>query len=203
LPSTLTFGSTLQPVPVLTPYTGGPQPVTLQNTGNAIMNIASPAISGANAADFSIATTTCGTTLAAGSSCQIMIAYTPSAYPSGGTSLASLTFTDNNNNVANSTQTVSLTGSAAHDIVLSWTASPTAGVTYNVYRGTSSGNENTATPLTCITTTLNTASTPSCADADPTLVSGTPYFYVVTAVVSNGSAKTQSANSNEASAVAK
>ena len=113
--------------------------------------------------------------------------FTPTAT---GSRSGSLTVTDNSNSVVGSAQTVSLSGTGAHDVVLAWTASPTPEVTYNVYRGTSSGGE-ISTAQSCIPITLT-----KCADANVT--AGTKYYYVVTAVASNGI--TQSAASNEASA---
>lgn len=78
-----------------------------------------------------------------------------------------------------------------HDVVLTWTASPTAGILgYYIFRGTSAGGEGT-TPING--TPLNATTY-----ADTNVVSGTKYYYVVTAVASNGT--TQSAPSNEASA---
>jgi len=79
---------------------------TLTNTGSATLNIASIVTSGTGAADFT-QTTTCGSTLAAGANCAISATFTPAvaqAYT------ATVTLTDNNNNVANSTQTITLNG---------------------------------------------------------------------------------------------
>ena len=91
--------------------TSSPQTITIANNGSAAMNItAAPAISGANAADFAIASgTTCtnGASVAANSSCVINITFTPSATGSAGP--AALTITDD---AGNSPQTVSLTGTA-------------------------------------------------------------------------------------------
>jgi fibronectin type 3 domain-containing protein len=101
--------------------------------------------------------------------------------------------TDNSNNVAASTQSSTLAGTGAHDVILSWSASPTAGVVgYYVFRGTNPGGEST-TPLN---------SSPYTADiltyVDTNVTAGTTYYYVVTAVASDG--VTQSAPSNETSA---
>ncbi len=88
------------------------QVVTVTNTGNASLNItAAPSISGANAADFAVASgTTCtsGATVAANASCVINITFTPPAGASG-SQAATLTITDN---AAGSPQTVPLTGTA-------------------------------------------------------------------------------------------
>ena len=79
-------------------------------------------------------------------------------------------------------------------INLSWTAPtkiPENGVTYNVYRGTTSGAEN-ATPIaTGLTTT---------SYADVTATPGQPYFYIVKAVDTGGpSAASNEINSTAAS----
>ena len=60
-----------------------------------------------------------------------------------------------------------------HQIVLTWNASTTTGVNYNVYRGTVTGG-----PYTKITGSPVTALT----YADTNGTGGTKYFYVVTAI---------------------
>jgi len=54
------------------------QPVTMTNTGNAILNISSITITGADPSDFS-QTNTCSSTLAAGSTCTINVSFKPTA----------------------------------------------------------------------------------------------------------------------------
>jgi phosphatidylserine/phosphatidylglycerophosphate/cardiolipin synthase-like enzyme len=86
--------------------TSAPSSVTLTNTGGATLNIASIALGGTGAANFT-KSTTCGATLAAAANCTISATFSPttaSAYT------ATITLTDNNNNVANSTQTIALSG---------------------------------------------------------------------------------------------
>jgi hypothetical protein len=53
-----------------------PQAVTLTNTGNAIFDISSIGLTGANAGDFS-QNNKCGPTLAPNASCQVNVAFTP------------------------------------------------------------------------------------------------------------------------------
>ena len=77
---------------------------------------------------------------------------------------------------------------APHNVVLTWTASPTA-VGYNVFRGTQSGGPYTKQNLALVGSTTFT---------DFSVTSGTTYFYVVTAV---NSSNVQSPFSNEAKAV--
>src|SRR2546426_4473041 len=78
--------------------------LTLSNSGTASLSIASIAITGANSADYAQANH-CGSSLAAGSSCNIDVTFSPTAV---GTRTASLTVTDND---SGSPQTASFTGS--------------------------------------------------------------------------------------------
>ncbi len=103
-----------------------PQMVTLTNNGGTALSIASIGITGANAGDFS-QTNGCGTSLAAGSNCAINVAFTPTA---SGVRNASVTITDNAGNVANSQQSVSLTGTGSSiGFSLTVTSSPSATIT--------------------------------------------------------------------------
>jgi fibronectin type 3 domain-containing protein len=103
---------------------------------------------------------------------------------------ASLTVTDN---APGSPQSVSLSGGGSHDVVLTWTASATPGVSgYYVYRGTASGKEST--------TPLNSTPIDGTLYADSNVTDGQTYYYKLTAVGANGA--TQSVQSTEASATA-
>jgi hypothetical protein len=77
----------------------------------------------------------------------------------------------------------------AHSATLSWTASTSAVSGYNVYRGTVNGG-----PYTLITLSLVTG--PSYTDT--TVLSGVTYYYVTTAVDSNG---VESVISNQVTAI--
>ncbi len=79
--------------------TSGAKNVTLKNTGKALLSITSIVTSG----DFA-STTTCGTSLSAGSNCTISVTFKPTAT---GTRTGAVTITDN---AAGSPHTVSLTG---------------------------------------------------------------------------------------------
>jgi hypothetical protein len=159
------------------------QVVTLTNIGSAALSIASIAFTGTNAADFT-QVNTCGASVAAGGSCTIAILFTPSAIGARG---ASLVITDN---ASGSPQSISLSGTGVHDVVLTWTASGSSGVMgYNVYRGTTSGGESS--------TALNSTPTNGSTYTDTNVTAGASYYYVVKAVASDG--VTQSASSNEAS----
>jgi hypothetical protein len=93
--------------------TSAAQTVTLSNTGTAALTVSGIALSGTNAADFA-QTNTCGTSVAAGTTCTISITFTPTA---GGTRSATLTVTDNNNAVSGSAQTVTLSGTGTQAAV--------------------------------------------------------------------------------------
>jgi hypothetical protein len=177
-PSGLSFVS--QPIDT----TSAAQTVGLTNSGNATLSITSLAITGSNAGDFAETADTCGSSLVAGGNCMIEVTFTPSA---AGQRTATLSLADN---AGGSPQTVSLSGTGTHDVILSWTASATSGVMgYYVYRGTSSGKES-STPLN--STPINGTSY-----ADANVTAGTTYYYVVTALGSDG---VESADSNEAEA---
>jgi uncharacterized membrane protein len=95
-PATLSFTST-------SGTTTASQTATLSNTGNAALTISGITITGANPTDFS-QTNTCGSSLAAGSSCNINITFTPASVASFS---ATLTVADN---AAGSPHTVTLSG---------------------------------------------------------------------------------------------
>jgi phosphopantothenate synthetase len=82
------------------------QIVMLSNPGNATLNISGITITGTNAADFAVATTgtTCGTTLAQSTTCNIAVTFTPL---SAVAFTATLSVADN---VTGSPQTATLTG---------------------------------------------------------------------------------------------
>ena len=162
-----------------------PESFTLSNTGTATLTIASIGFTGTNSGDFS-QNTTCGTTLAAGATCTIAVSFTPDA---AGSRSGTLVVTANNNNVVGSTQLGTLTGTGLHDVILSWAASPTSGILgYAIYRGTTAGGEST--------TPLNSA--PDCTTnyVDKNVTPGTKYYYLVTAISSDGT--TQTSPTNEA-----
>ena len=98
--TTLTFAATKVGASAAT------QSVTLTNAGTVALNIASIAITGANASSFSDLST-CGGTLAAGASCLIDVSFKPAAT---GALAGSLTITDSG---AASPQIVKLAGTGA------------------------------------------------------------------------------------------
>jgi fibronectin type 3 domain-containing protein len=96
-------------------------------------------------------------------------------------------------NATGSPASVSLTGAGVapvqHSVALSWTASTSTVVGYNVYRGTVSGGPYTK---------INSAVVAGLNYTDSTVQSGTTYYYVATAVDASGN---ESVYSNEVQAV--
>jgi hypothetical protein len=78
--------------------------------------------------------------------------------------------------------------SGLHTVSLSWTASTTSGVSYNVYRATASGGYNYSLPLA--------TGIPGTSFTDCSVALGQTYYYVIEAVAGT----TQSVNSNEITA---
>jgi trimeric autotransporter adhesin len=162
-----------------------PQSVTLTNTGNSALSITSLVVKGTHASEFAQGATTCGSSLAAGGNCQIVVLFTPSAT---GTRTAAVSITDN---TSGSPHSVSLSGVGTHDVILAWTASTTPDVAgYNIYRGTMSGGP--------YPTKLNSVPVGGATYADATVQAGHTYYYVATAVASDGA--TESADSSQAPA---
>jgi hypothetical protein len=83
----------------------------------------------------------------------------------------------------------SILNNTCHTVTLSWTASTTPGVTYNVYRRTPGGS---------YTTKLNSVVVGGTSYIDATSTAGQTYFYVIRAV---DSTNTESANSSEVQAI--
>jgi sugar lactone lactonase YvrE len=89
--------------------TSAAQTFTLTNSGTAALSVTSISLTGANAAEFAIASKTCGSSVAAGASCTIAVTFSPT---STGTSQAILSVTDNANGSPQSS-TISGNGTAA------------------------------------------------------------------------------------------
>jgi hypothetical protein len=82
------------------------QAVTVTNNGTASLAIGKIAIGGADPGDFT-ESGTCGSTLAVNASCTLSVGFAPKA---AGSRTATLTLTDNNNDVSGATQSVALSG---------------------------------------------------------------------------------------------
>ncbi len=154
---------------------------TLTDTGNSNVTISGVTVSGAG---FSASGVTSGLTLTPGQTATLTIQFAPATTgnSTGSVSVAS--------NAAPSPATISLSGSS-HSVTLSWTGSTSTDVTgYYVYRGTTSGQYtkvNSTAPVSAAQLTF----------ADPTVQSGTTYYYAVTAV---DSSNVESTYSNQATA---
>jgi hypothetical protein len=112
-PTSLTFASTAVGA------TSAAQVVTLKNTGTSAVTINSFAFTGANSSSFVLTTKTCSTSLAAGASCTLSVAFKPA---SAGTFTASLATTDN---AAGSPQLVTLSGTGTAASTTTVAFSPT------------------------------------------------------------------------------
>ena len=97
-PAFLSFGNQIVNTP------SSPKIVTLFNNSSSLLSNIAVSFAGANASDFKQGTSTCGTTLAASTTCTITVIFTPSTTSS---ETATLAITDSD---SSSPQTVSLTG---------------------------------------------------------------------------------------------
>ena len=156
------------------------QTVTLTNTGSQALSISGLTLGGTAPSDFAEVADTCGSSVAGGAKCTIEATFTPAAASSY---TATLSIKDN---ATGSPQTISLSGTGVHYIMVSWAASKTAGVTgYDVYRGTTSGKEST--------TPLNSTLITGTSYADSSVTAGTTYYYEVSAVNSSNTKSSASA----------
>jgi Abnormal spindle-like microcephaly-assoc'd, ASPM-SPD-2-Hydin/Protein of unknown function (DUF1573) len=157
------------------------QNVTLTNSGNSTVTIGSVSATGAG---FTASGVAAGQMIGAGQTATLSVTFSPA---SATTAPGTVTVTSN---ATNSPINISLSGTGtqatAHSVSLSWTASTSTVVGYNVYRSTISGG-----PYTLITS----SPVPGETYTDTSVQAGVTYFYVVTAVDSNGN---ESAFSNEA-----
>ena len=170
-PTSLTFAS--QAVATTSPA----QSVTLTNTGSGSLSISSIVASGSFAE-----TNNCGSTLAAGAHCTASVTFTPSA---SGTQTGAISFADNS---SSGLQQLLLSGTAPHQVTLSWTETSDSVSGYNVYRSSQSGADYTEINLSLV-------AAPSYVDT--TVSAGQTYYYVVTAVSDSGA---ESAYSGQVSA---
>ncbi|HEY6377486.1 MAG TPA: choice-of-anchor D domain-containing protein [Edaphobacter sp.] len=173
-PTTLSFGN-------VTVNGTQSQSVTITNTGAASVIVSGMAVTGAG---FSLSYLATPFTLASNQSTSLSIAFAPTTSGSAAGTLA-ITST-----AQNGTLTVPLTGSAvSHSVTLSWaeTGSQIAG--YNVYRSIVSGGSYSKVNSTLVAPTNYT---------DQAVIAGSTYFYVVTAVGTNGG---ESGYSNQITAV--
>lgn len=153
--------------------------IVLANTGSSAVTISQVIAPGA---PYTVSGVTPNQTLAAGQSVTISLTFAPTTTGSftGTTTIAST--------ATNSPLSIAIAG-GSHAVSLSWTASTSSVVGYNVYRGTISGGP--------YTLKLNAAPVTGTTYTDAAVASGQGYYYVVTAVDAAG---TESAYSTQASA---
>ena len=160
-----------------------------KQSGSLTASGASVTISSVSSSDpeFTLTGLSLPVTLAAGQSAPFTWTFAPQA---SGAASATITFTSN---ATNPPVTAALTGTGTaapqHTVSLSWAASTSTVVGYNVYRGTQSGG-----PYAVLNSTADASTTYT----DSTVQAGQTYYYVVTAVDSSGN---ESVNSNQAQAV--
>ena len=144
-------------------------------------------ISGLGGSEFSLSGISLPLTIAAGGSVAFTEKFTPQ---SSGSTSANVTFASDAVN-STVTQALSGTGSAPvqHSVDLSWNASTSSVVGYNIYRGPQSGG-----PYAKVNSVLQASTNYT----DSTVQGGQTYYYVVTAV---DSSSTESAFSNQTQAV--
>jgi len=111
-------------------------PVTVSNTGSVALAIASVALSGTNPSDFS-QTNTCGSPVAAGSSCIVSVVFTPAAASTSYN--ANLILTDNTGGAGGSTQTVTLSGAGAAPVPVPVASLSPTSLSFSSALGTSAG----------------------------------------------------------------
>lgn len=147
--------------------------IALQNPSTVAVNVSQLNISGTG---FAISGASAPLVVSPGQTFAFNVTFTPQA---AGTVSGALQVVSN---AANSPQSAALSGtgvipSVQHFVDLQWNASTSAVTGYNVYRGTQTGG-----PYTKVNSSIITG----LAFTDGTVASGQTYFYVVTAVASDG-----------------
>jgi hypothetical protein len=176
-PTSLSFGN------VTTGTSSATQNVTITNTGNANVTISQINLSGAG---YSMTGGGAPVTIIPSQNLILTVQFSPTTAgaASGTISIVS--------NASGSPAAVSLSGTGVapvqHSVALAWNPSTSTVSGYNVYRSTVSGSSYTKINPSLVTLLNYT---------DLTVQSGTTYFYVTTAIDSNGD---ESVHSNEVSA---
>lgn len=174
-PATLTFGSVA--VGSKKTLSG-----TLAATG-ASVTVKSASFS---SSEYSLSGLTLPVTLSAGKSVSFAVTFAPQ---SAGTANASVSFANSaSNTVVKASLQGTGTGTSGHTVTLSWKASTSTVMGYNVYRGTKAGG-----PYSVITS----SPVASTSYVDSAVQGSTTYYYVVTSVNNSGQ---ESTDSNQVSA---
>jgi Abnormal spindle-like microcephaly-assoc'd, ASPM-SPD-2-Hydin len=161
-PSTLSFGS-------VNVGSTGTQATTLTASG-ASVTISSAAMSNSL---FTLSGASFPMTLSAGQSQQIYVVFSPTA---GGTDSGTMTL---NSNATNAKISESMSGvgvTQQYSVSLSWNASTSSVVGYNIYRGATPGAYSK----------INTAVDPNTTYTDSTVTAGATYYYAATSVNTSG-----------------
>jgi len=176
-PTSLSFGN------VTTGTSSATQNVTITNTGNSNVAISQINLSGAG---YSMTGGSAPVTLTPSQNITLVVQFSPTlaGAVSGSISIVS--------NATGSPAAIALSGTGVtpvqHSVALSWNASTSTVSGYNVYRSTVSGSGYTK---------VNSLLVAGLTYTDSTVQSGTTYYYVTTAVDSNGM---ESTHSNQVSA---
>ncbi|MGH9352779.1 MAG: DUF4082 domain-containing protein [Terriglobia bacterium] len=158
-------------------------PVVVTNTGSAMVTVYQANTTGTG---FSVTGPSLPLSLAAGQNTSFSVTFDPT---SGGSVTGNLSVVSNATDSLSVTS-LSATGVNKHSVTLTWAASTSPGIMgYNVYRGVVSGGPYTK---------LNSSLIASTAYTDTTVQAGQTYYYMTTAVDSQG---VESAGSNQAAAV--
>ena len=142
--------------------------VTLTNVGSGVLTISQANVTGAV---FSISGLTLPLTLNAGQNTTFSARFAPT---SAGIATGSVSFVSD---ASNSPTTLSLTGAGTVGVSLSWDASTSVVVGYNVYRSLTIGGPYAR---------LNVSVIPGLNYTDSTALPGNTYYYVATAVDADG-----------------
>lgn len=152
--------------------------------GTSNVNVTSAAWTGQG---YNVSGITFPVTVAAGNSVTYTVTFAPQ---SAGDSAGSISFvSDGSDSPLNETFDGSGGQAGVHTVGLAWDASTSSVIGYNVYRGTSSGG-----PYQLLTPSPQ----PDTSFTDSTVLTGTTYYYVATAVDPN---HVESVHSNQAQAV--
>ncbi|HET6930613.1 MAG TPA: choice-of-anchor D domain-containing protein, partial [Candidatus Acidoferrum sp.] len=163
LPGTTTQGTTATP-----------QNLTVSNTGTGPLHVTAIAVSGLNAADFSVAGSNClGTPIAPASSCSVPVTFAPLA---AGIRTTTLAITDD---AANSPQTITINGTAVTAVTIA--AALGATLSSSVSAGQTAQFNLQATPATGFSGTLSFA----CSGAPAGAVCTAPSVTVTNGATAN------------------
>jgi hypothetical protein len=163
-PTSLAFGN-------ITVGNSSTLPVVAENTGSARVTISQAITSGTG---FSVSSPALPVTLAAGQNASFSVSFNPTV---GGSVTGDLTIASNATNSPN-VEALSATGVNESSVTLTWTASTSPNIAgYNVYRSTVSGG-----PYTI----LNSSVIAVLTYTDTSVQAGQTYYYVTTAVDSQG-----------------